>query len=146
MDRSGEARTRTGRCNNIGRDPEAKAQHWLYCCFLHIGCNWAGTLSLLNRLERFNDLTAFTLYSLPWWPSVCIFQRFHFGAGPPVFSMSEASCPVSGSVGGQCPAGHVSAPRRSMGPRGCSFSGFTQQGDMHQAFDVSRLFASGIEK
>ncbi|KAH8177697.1 cytochrome b5-like heme/Steroid binding domain-containing protein [Sarocladium implicatum] len=52
--------------------------------------------------------------------------------------MSEASCPVSGSVGGQCPAGHASAPRRSMGPRGCSFSGFSQAGDMHDAFNIPR--------
>ncbi|KAK1974673.1 sulfite reductase flavoprotein alpha-component [Colletotrichum cereale] len=52
--------------------------------------------------------------------------------------MSERSCPVSGSLGGgRCPAGRQSANRR-FGPRGCSFSGYTQQGDLHAAFDIPR--------
>ncbi|KAI0159617.1 cytochrome b5-like Heme/Steroid binding domain-containing protein [Xylariaceae sp. FL1272] len=53
--------------------------------------------------------------------------------------MSERSCPVSGSGTGQCPVG-TSGTRSSsrMGPRGCSFSGFTQPGDIHAAFDIPR--------
>ncbi|KDN70089.1 putative sulfite reductase flavoprotein alpha-component [Colletotrichum sublineola] len=52
--------------------------------------------------------------------------------------MSERSCPVSGSLGGgRCPVGRQSASRRN-GPRGCSFSGYTQQGDLHAAFDIPR--------
>lgn len=53
--------------------------------------------------------------------------------------MSERSCPVSGSMGGgRCPAGaHGQTANRRVGPRGCSFSGYTQQGDLHAAFDVS---------
>ncbi|KAI1120698.1 cytochrome b5-like Heme/Steroid binding domain-containing protein [Nemania abortiva] len=45
--------------------------------------------------------------------------------------MSERSCPVSGSVRGACPAGN-----NRMGPRGCSFSGFSQPGDLREAFDI----------
>ncbi|KAJ2898070.1 sulfite reductase flavoprotein alpha-component [Zalerion maritima] len=61
--------------------------------------------------------------------------------------MSERSCPVSGSMRGRCPAGSAyggamsSVGGRSnsrMGPRGCSFSGFTQGGDLHAAFDIPR--------
>ncbi|KAK2013441.1 hypothetical protein LZ32DRAFT_604486 [Colletotrichum eremochloae] len=56
--------------------------------------------------------------------------------------MSERSCPVSGSLGGgRCPVGRQSASRRN-GPRGCSFSGYTQQGDLHAAFDVRLILAS----
>ncbi|KAH8205365.1 hypothetical protein TruAng_000444 [Truncatella angustata] len=49
--------------------------------------------------------------------------------------MSEYSCPVSGAAGGQCPAGKSTA-RSQMGPRGCSFSGFAQPGDIRAAFDI----------
>ncbi|KAI1496779.1 cytochrome b5-like Heme/Steroid binding domain-containing protein [Biscogniauxia marginata] len=56
--------------------------------------------------------------------------------------MSERSCPVSGSVGGRgiCPAGAAVSKRSNsrMGPRGCSFSGFCQPGDLHAAFDIPR--------
>ncbi|VBB80424.1 Putative Sulfite reductase, alpha subunit (flavoprotein) [Podospora comata] len=54
--------------------------------------------------------------------------------------MSMQSCPVSGVAGGQCPAGSVAGSRSSsrMGPRGCSFSGYTQPGDIHAAFDIPR--------
>ncbi|KAI1214787.1 uncharacterized protein F4807DRAFT_404564 [Annulohypoxylon truncatum] len=54
--------------------------------------------------------------------------------------MSERSCPVSGSVGGQCPVGHTNTSRSNsrMGPRGCSFSGYSQPGDIHAAFDIPR--------
>ncbi|KAI1340878.1 cytochrome b5-like Heme/Steroid binding domain-containing protein [Xylariaceae sp. FL0016] len=53
--------------------------------------------------------------------------------------MSERSCPVSGSVGAVCPAGAGSHKASSrMGPRGCSFSGFSQPGDIHTAFDIPR--------
>ncbi|KAK4228683.1 alpha subunit of putative sulfite reductase [Podospora fimiseda] len=50
------------------------------------------------------------------------------------------SCPVSGMAGGQCPAGSVSGSRSSsrMGPRGCTFSGYAQPGDIHAAFDIPR--------
>ncbi|KAK0710137.1 hypothetical protein B0T26DRAFT_836309 [Lasiosphaeria miniovina] len=51
------------------------------------------------------------------------------------------SCPVSGSAGGHCPAGSVAGQSRSssrIGPRGCTFSGFTQPGDIHAAFDIPR--------
>ncbi|KAI0437400.1 cytochrome b5-like Heme/Steroid binding domain-containing protein [Xylaria telfairii] len=44
--------------------------------------------------------------------------------------MSERSCPVSGSLGGTCPAGNRA------GPRGCSFSGFSQPGNIREAFDI----------
>lgn len=53
--------------------------------------------------------------------------------------MSIASCPVSGVAGSQCPAGSIAGRSRSssrIGPRGCSFSGYTQPGDIHAAFDV----------
>ncbi|KAK1851941.1 cytochrome b5-like Heme/Steroid binding domain-containing protein [Colletotrichum chrysophilum] len=60
-------------------------------------------------------------------------------------AFSERSCPVSGSMGarGRCPAGTAAAGRQSrsssrMGPRGCSFSGFSQPGDIHTAFDIPR--------
>lgn len=49
--------------------------------------------------------------------------------------MSERSCPVSGSVAGRCPAG-ISRSSSRVGPRGCSFSGYTQPGDIHAAFDI----------
>ncbi|KAF4834122.1 Sulfite reductase [NADPH] flavoprotein alpha-component [Colletotrichum siamense] len=54
--------------------------------------------------------------------------------------MSERSCPVSGSIGGgRCPAGnHGQSASRRVGPRGCSFSGYTQPGDLHAAFDIPR--------
>ncbi|KAH7316748.1 hypothetical protein B0I35DRAFT_503846 [Stachybotrys elegans] len=62
--------------------------------------------------------------------------------------MSERSCPVSGSARGRCPAsamtgnghGHTrnSSSIRSRGPRGCAFSGFTQPGDIHTAFDIPK--------
>ncbi|KAH8658059.1 sulfite reductase flavoprotein alpha-component [Xylariales sp. PMI_506] len=45
--------------------------------------------------------------------------------------MSMRSCPVSGSAGGDCPAGMGRS-----GPRGCSFSGFTQPGDIRAAFQL----------
>ncbi|KAI0399431.1 cytochrome b5-like Heme/Steroid binding domain-containing protein [Xylaria palmicola] len=45
--------------------------------------------------------------------------------------MSERSCPVSGSVRGTCPAGN-----HQTGPRGCSFSGFSQPGNLREAFDI----------
>ncbi|KAI1745101.1 cytochrome b5-like Heme/Steroid binding domain-containing protein [Xylaria scruposa] len=46
--------------------------------------------------------------------------------------MSERSCPVSGSFGGTCPVGNRT------GPRGCSFSGFSQPGNIREAFDIPR--------
>ncbi|RTE84325.1 hypothetical protein BHE90_001192 [Fusarium euwallaceae] len=51
--------------------------------------------------------------------------------------MSIASCPVSGSAGGQCP---VSGNARGAGQmrRGCAFSGVAQPGDIHAAFDIPR--------
>ncbi|KAI2621760.1 hypothetical protein GGR54DRAFT_78796 [Hypoxylon sp. NC1633] len=54
--------------------------------------------------------------------------------------MFEQSCPVSGSVGGNCPVGHASSTRSNsrMGPRGCTFSGYCQPGDLHAAFDIPR--------
>ncbi|KAL0942299.1 NADPH-ferrihemoprotein reductase (cytochrome b5-like Heme/Steroid binding domain-containing protein) [Colletotrichum truncatum] len=56
---------------------------------------------------------------------------------------SERSCPVSGSMRGRCPAGAAAQGKQSrassrMGPRGCSFSGFSQPGDIHAAFDIPR--------
>ncbi|KAI0119306.1 hypothetical protein F4814DRAFT_458635 [Daldinia grandis] len=61
--------------------------------------------------------------------------------------MSEYSCPVSGSVGGRCPVGHAGSSRsRSnsrMGPRGCTFSGYGQPGDLHAAFDIPRGVDAG---
>lgn len=66
-------------------------------------------------------------------------------------AFSERSCPVSGSVGGRgrCPAGAAASGRQSrsssrMGPRGCSFSGFSQPGDIHAAFDVSQWVFDGL--
>ncbi|KDN61558.1 putative cytochrome b5-like Heme/Steroid binding domain-containing protein [Colletotrichum sublineola] len=58
-------------------------------------------------------------------------------------SYSERSCPVSGTMGGVCPMGADKSGRQSrsssrMGPRGCSFSGFSQPGDIHAAFDIPR--------
>ncbi|KAK3315893.1 hypothetical protein B0H66DRAFT_273438 [Apodospora peruviana] len=50
---------------------------------------------------------------------------------------SSQACPVSGAAGGQCPAGSASG-RSRVGPRGCSFSGYTQPGDIHAAFDIPR--------
>ncbi|KAH9894721.1 sulfite reductase flavoprotein alpha-component [Xylariomycetidae sp. FL2044] len=59
--------------------------------------------------------------------------------------MSERSCPVSGSYRGECPASGATARSRSrstqMGPRGCSFSGYTQPGDVRAAFSIP----SGVE-
>ncbi|KAH7146705.1 cytochrome b5-like Heme/Steroid binding domain-containing protein [Dactylonectria estremocensis] len=55
--------------------------------------------------------------------------------------MSVASCPVSGSMGGMCPVGgaaHCNSASTSRGPRGCSFSGTDQPGDIHAAFDIPR--------
>ncbi|KAH7358092.1 cytochrome b5-like Heme/Steroid binding domain-containing protein [Plectosphaerella cucumerina] len=58
--------------------------------------------------------------------------------------MSDHSCPVSGSQRGRCPAGGARAGGQQsrstsrMGPRGCSFSGFCQPGDLHAAFDIPR--------
>ncbi|KAI2470247.1 hypothetical protein F4781DRAFT_180953 [Annulohypoxylon bovei var. microspora] len=59
--------------------------------------------------------------------------------------MSERSCPVSGSIGAKCPAGHASTSRSNsrMGPRGCSFSGYSQPGDIHAAFDIPRGVDAG---
>ncbi|KAL6711467.1 hypothetical protein ACN47E_004401 [Coniothyrium glycines] len=47
-------------------------------------------------------------------------------------------CPVSGTTGAVCPIGASAESRRSsrMGPRGCTFSGFTQPGDIHAAFGI----------
>ncbi|KAI0129422.1 sulfite reductase flavoprotein alpha-component [Xylariales sp. AK1849] len=56
--------------------------------------------------------------------------------------MSERSCPVSGSAGGLCPAGMSSARGSQMGPRGCSFSGFTQPGDIRTAFNIPNGIAT----
>ncbi|KAF6816566.1 sulfite reductase flavoprotein alpha-component [Colletotrichum sojae] len=54
--------------------------------------------------------------------------------------MSERSCPVSASMGGgRCPAsGRSQSANRRVGPRGCSFSGYTQPGDLHAVFDIPR--------
>ena len=48
--------------------------------------------------------------------------------------MSLASCPVSGSTGGLCPA---SGSSRVGQARGCAFAGAIQPGDIRAAFDVS---------
>ncbi|KAK4211511.1 alpha subunit of putative sulfite reductase [Rhypophila decipiens] len=48
-----------------------------------------------------------------------------------------SACPVSGMAGGTCPAGSASG-RSQVGPRGCSFSGYCQPGDIHAAFDIPR--------
>lgn len=52
--------------------------------------------------------------------------------------MSERSCPVSKSVSGRCPAARGRASRSSsrVGPRGCSFSGYCQPGDLRTAFEI----------
>ncbi|KAF2790559.1 hypothetical protein K505DRAFT_377429, partial [Melanomma pulvis-pyrius CBS 109.77] len=52
--------------------------------------------------------------------------------------MSERKCPVSGTGGGVCPMGSVAGSRTAsrMGPRGCTFSGFAQPGDVHAAFGI----------
>ncbi|KAF7524391.1 hypothetical protein G7054_g11446 [Neopestalotiopsis clavispora] len=54
--------------------------------------------------------------------------------------MSQFSCPVSGAAGGGvCPAGKAGGSVRGsqqMGPRGCSFSGFAQPGDIRAAFNI----------
>ncbi|KAI8652845.1 Cytochrome b5 heme-binding domain-containing protein [Fusarium keratoplasticum] len=50
--------------------------------------------------------------------------------------MSLASCPVSGSAGGQCPVSGTS--RAGQMRRGCAFSGMAQPGDIHAAFDIPR--------
>ncbi|KAM0816938.1 putative indoleamine 2,3-dioxygenase [Seiridium cardinale] len=55
--------------------------------------------------------------------------------------MSELSCPVSGAAGSRCPAGKSSVRGSQMGPRGCSFSGFAQPGDIRAAFNIP----NGIE-
>ncbi|EXK79177.1 hypothetical protein FOQG_16196 [Fusarium oxysporum f. sp. raphani 54005] len=47
--------------------------------------------------------------------------------------MSLASCPVSGSTGGQCPA---SGSSRVGQARGCTFAGAIQPGDIRAAFDI----------
>ncbi|KAK5658019.1 hypothetical protein OQA88_2573 [Cercophora sp. LCS_1] len=44
-------------------------------------------------------------------------------------------------AGARCPAGSVAGRSRAgsrVGPRGCSFSGYTQPGDIHAAFDIPR--------
>ncbi|KAF2179489.1 hypothetical protein K469DRAFT_641030 [Zopfia rhizophila CBS 207.26] len=57
-------------------------------------------------------------------------------------SRMSAMCPVSGAAGGQCPVGAISRTNSRagsrIGPRGCTFSGFTQPGDIHAAFDIPR--------
>lgn len=64
--------------------------------------------------------------------------------------MSVASCPVSGSMGGMCPVGAGASNRTrsgtasSRGPRGCSFSGVAQPGDIHAAFDVSLILEASF--
>ncbi|KAI1872346.1 uncharacterized protein JN550_004065 [Neoarthrinium moseri] len=50
--------------------------------------------------------------------------------------MSERSCPVSGTAGGRCPVGTGSVRGSQLGPRGCSFSGFAQPGDVRTAFNI----------
>ncbi|TLD33067.1 hypothetical protein PspLS_00643 [Pyricularia sp. CBS 133598] len=53
--------------------------------------------------------------------------------------MSERSCPVSGSLGGKCPGARAAGGRFQLrGPRGCSFSGYSQPGDLYAAFDIPR--------
>ncbi|UZP43345.1 hypothetical protein NXS19_011161 [Fusarium pseudograminearum] len=57
--------------------------------------------------------------------------------------MSRASCPVSGSIGASCPASRSSRGSRSHSRsqsqrRGCAFSGASQPGDLHAAFDIPR--------
>ncbi|KLO97313.1 nitric-oxide synthase, salivary gland [Fusarium fujikuroi] len=51
--------------------------------------------------------------------------------------MSISSCPVSGSVGGECPVGGGSS-RSGQTRRGCAFSAAAQPGDLHAAFDIPR--------
>ncbi|KAF2473623.1 uncharacterized protein BDR25DRAFT_124163 [Lindgomyces ingoldianus] len=49
--------------------------------------------------------------------------------------MSERRCPVApGATGRLCPMS--SRPGSKLGPRGCTFSGFAQPGDLHAAFDI----------
>ncbi|KAF5025351.1 hypothetical protein F66182_2562 [Fusarium sp. NRRL 66182] len=50
--------------------------------------------------------------------------------------MSLASCPVSGTAGGKCPVS--SSSRVTQSRRGCAFSGVSQPGDIHAAFDIPR--------
>ncbi|KAM0370728.1 hypothetical protein ACHAPY_010300 [Fusarium culmorum] len=60
--------------------------------------------------------------------------------------MSRASCPVSGSIGASCPASRSSrgshsrsqSQRSQSQRRGCAFSGASQPGDLHAAFDIPR--------
>ncbi|KAL6915081.1 hypothetical protein FSST1_012841 [Fusarium sambucinum] len=55
--------------------------------------------------------------------------------------MSRASCPVSGSIGASCPASRSSRGSRNQSisqRRGCAFSGASQPGDIHSAFDIPR--------
>lgn len=57
--------------------------------------------------------------------------------------MSEAFCPVGGSARGRCPASGKTSKSSTraasrVGPRGCSFSGYSQPGDIHAAFDIPR--------
>ncbi|KAI1043782.1 hypothetical protein LB505_012458 [Fusarium chuoi] len=51
--------------------------------------------------------------------------------------MSISSCPVSGSVGGECPVGGGSS-RSGQTRRGCAFSAAAQPGDLHAAFDRTK--------
>lgn len=48
--------------------------------------------------------------------------------------MSVISCPISGSIGSECPVGKSAT---GTGPRGCAFSGFGHNTDIHAAFGVS---------
>ncbi|KAF5664743.1 hypothetical protein FHETE_7015 [Fusarium heterosporum] len=50
--------------------------------------------------------------------------------------MSLQSCPMSGSVTGECPVSGSS--RLGQTRRGCAFSGVAQPGDLHAAFDLPR--------
>ncbi|KAM4057360.1 cytochrome b5-like heme/steroid binding domain-containing protein [Hirsutella rhossiliensis] len=51
---------------------------------------------------------------------------------------SERSCPVAGSIREKYPSCFAESSPQSRGPRGCSFSGFSQPGDLHVAFDIPR--------
>ncbi|KAF4632905.1 hypothetical protein G7Y89_g5214 [Cudoniella acicularis] len=48
--------------------------------------------------------------------------------------MSERSCPISVSVVGRCPMSNNKEGR--LGPRGCNFASFEQQGDIRAAFNI----------
>lgn len=121
---------------NLAVDPRRELEY-VFVCFAY----WHHPISLCLEFVFAS--------STPWWPSVfeylisntnCFFHTLDIL--PFTFVMSIQSCPVSGMAGSQCPVGSVSGhsrPSSRMGPRGCSFSGYCQPGDIHAAFDASYL-------